>query len=189
MKKNKVFYLAITAIGAAINMVGANIGLAFRLPLYLDAIGTIFTAVFLGPVYGLVTGLISSLLNQFTDPFALWFYPSNALAAILAGILIPSFYKKEGFSLKLLGFTLLISLPGTIISSYTAAYLFDGVTSAGSSIIVQLLDKLGVDLVFSVFITQIVTEYLDRLLALILTLTLIRTLPKEMKEKRNHGSL
>ncbi len=183
MKNRKTFKITIAALASAINIVGANIGLVFRLPSYLDAIGTVFSAALLGPVYGIATGIIATGINQITDPFAIWFMPSNLITALMTGIIFKKFYKTYKFSPKLLLAAFLIAIPGTMISSMTAAYLFGGVTSSGSSIIVQILNKMGVGLAASVFITQVFTDYFDRLLALSLTLFLIKTLPSELVRK------
>ena len=183
MKNNKTQKITIAALAAAINIVGANIALVLKLPIYLDAIGTVFSAALLGPVYGMATGIIATGINQITDPFAIWFMPSNLITAVMAGVIFKKFYKSYKFSPKLFVIAFIVAIPGTIISSITAAYLFGGVTSSGSSIIVQILSKMGVGMVPSVFITQVFTDYFDRLLALSLTLLIIKVLPSSLVRK------
>lgn len=183
MRKNTNFKITMAAVSSALNIVGANIALLLRFPLYLDAVGTVFSASLLGPGYGIATGIIATCINQITDPFAIWFMPSNIITAVLTGLIFKNCRKEYRFTPKLFIFALLISLPGTLISSITAAYLFDGVTSSGSSILVQIMHNMGMGLVASVLLTQVITDYLDRLLALTLTLLIIKTLPQNIVEK------
>lgn len=43
--------ITVTAFCTAINIVGAYVALALRLPIYLDSIGTILDSVLLGPAF------------------------------------------------------------------------------------------------------------------------------------------
>ena len=56
-------------------------------------------------------------------------------------------------------------------------------TSSGSSILVLILNHLGVNLVVSAMLTQVVTEYLDRCIALFLVYEVYSVLSSEMKRK------
>lgn len=183
MRRNTNLRITMAAVAAALNIVGANIALLLRFPLYLDAVGTVFSASLLGPGYGIATGIIATCINQITDPFAIWFMPSNMITAVMTGLIFKKCRKDYRFTPKVLMIALLISLPGTAVSSLTAAYLFGGVTSSGSSIIVQILHNMGMGLVASVFVTQVITDYLDRLLALSLSLLIIKVLPQKILEK------
>ena len=50
-------------IGIAINFVGAQIILLLKLPIYLNTIGTILTAMIAGPWVGMITGPAPILLS------------------------------------------------------------------------------------------------------------------------------
>ena len=78
---------------------------------------------------------------------------------------------------------LFITVPGTIVSSIITAVLFGGITSSGSSVIVQLLNKAGLNLTVSVFIVQILTDYLDRIIALLLVIWLMKVVPASLYER------
>ena len=75
-----------------------------------------------------------------------------------------------------------ITLPSTLISSCITAFLFGGITSSGSSILVQLLSKTPLGMVGSCFVVQFVTDYIDRVLCLALAAVMIGALRKNMKE-------
>jgi energy-coupling factor transport system substrate-specific component len=92
------------------------------------------------------------------------------------------------FSLKgwrIIPGALMITIPGTIVSSIITAVLFGGITSSGSTIIVQLLNKAGLGLTASVFVVQIMTDYLDRILSLVLVAFLLRMIPRELYSEQD----
>ncbi len=58
-------------ISIAINMIGGQLASMVKLPIFLDSIGTLISAVLLGPVIGMLTGLLTNLLwGLLTDPIA-----------------------------------------------------------------------------------------------------------------------
>ena len=77
-----------------------------------------------------------------------------------------------------------VSFPTSIVSASIAAYIFGGVTSAGSSYIVQFLyGAMHLPLVASTFIVQVGTDYLDKLIILVIVTTLIARIPQKIREK------
>ena len=70
----------------------------------------------------------------------------------------------------------------TIISSCITAFLFGGITSSGSTVLVQLLAKTPLGMVGSCFVVQFITDYIDRVLCIAVAAVLITALRKSMKE-------
>ncbi|MFS0963434.1 ECF transporter S component [Enterococcus durans] len=171
--------ITIIALCIGLNYIGGTIALWLRLPIYLDSIGTIFAGALLGPVFGVLTGITSGVLSGFTtDIFSLYYSPVQMITGLLAGIIFYQrlYQKKNRFTLIFWAFVL--SLPGTILSSLITVKLFGGLTSSGSSMIVQLLHGLGMDLTMSTILVQAGTDYLDRLLSLILVAFVVVALGK-----------
>ena len=50
MKKINVYSICFVALAAVLNIVGGNIALLLRLPIYLDSLGTMLTAALMGPI-------------------------------------------------------------------------------------------------------------------------------------------
>ena len=182
MRRFSVKILAFLAVGVALNYVGANIALFLRLPVYLDSIGTIFCAFLLGPLYGMLTGLASGLLSGITtDLFSLYYIPVAMCTGLAAGWVYSRFHRVFQVPLQ----ALVIMIPGTILSSLITYFLFGGITSSGSSIIVQMIYGLGLSKFTSVILVQIVTDYCDRLLAVIVATLVLTALPKRLKQVFN----
>ncbi|MFT8902292.1 ECF transporter S component [Liquorilactobacillus nagelii] len=182
MLKRRLSLQAITliALAAALNIVGSNLALLLRLPVYLDTIGTILAAALLGPIAGMLAGGITGLIVGFTtDLMSLYFLPVQLVIGLTAGFV---FHKWQPDHWQSLGLTaLLISLPGSIFSSTIAYFLFHGITSSGSSIIVQLLIGAGLNKAAAVLIAQFITDYFDRLIGVSVVAALYRVLKTRVK--------
>ena len=78
--------LVLIVIAIAINMVGGQLISMLKLPIFLDSIGTLISAVLLGPVVGMITGLLTNLLwGLLTDPIAAAFAPVAMVIGLVAG--------------------------------------------------------------------------------------------------------
>ncbi|HGD5592346.1 TPA: ECF transporter S component [Streptococcus agalactiae] len=175
MTKSPARLISFISIAIVINLIGANLALFLRLPIYLDTIGTLLIAVILGPWYAASTAFLSALINWMTtDIFSLYYSPVAIVVAIITGILI----KRNCKPSSLLWKSLIISLPGTIIASVITVILFKGITSSGSSIIAQFLHGIGLDMTSSLILVQVGTDYIDRLISLILVFSTITLLKK-----------
>lgn len=161
MKKLSTKIITILALCIALNIVGSNIALLLKLPIYLDTIGTILAASLAGPVGGVTASIIVGLT---TDLFSLYYLPVQLIVGLIAGI-VYSHYAADTFK-KLWWLAIIISLPATLVSSAITLFLFHGITSSGSAIIVQILAKLGLGKGLAVFLVQVGTDYLDRLVAI-----------------------
>ena len=65
-RQKSIYKLCFIAIAICINFVGGQIALLFKLPIYLDSIGTVLTAIVLGPIYGMLPNVLSGLLMGMT---------------------------------------------------------------------------------------------------------------------------
>lgn len=176
--KINVRIVTMMALCIGINFLGGSIALFLRLPIYLDSIGTIFAGAIGGPIVGLVTGLLSGLLSGImTDIFSLYYSPVQIVTGLLAGFLLKGKLIKKR-SWKIPGLAFLLSFPGTLVSSFITVYLFGGITSSGSSLIVQVLNGLGMTQTISVILVQTGTDYLDRLLSVMVVVAVVAILPK-----------
>lgn len=166
-----VTMLCVMALAIAINVIGGQIALFLHLPVYLDSMGTILAAMLYGPVYGMLPPLAYGLVMGFTlDIYSLYFMPVGMILGFVTGLVARRFRVK---GLSLIPCAMLITIPGTIVSSVICAVLFGGITSSGSTVLVQLLNKAGLGLTASVFVVQILTDYVDRLISLALVSVIV----------------
>lgn len=195
MRKFSTNKLCLLALCSVINLIGGHIALLFRLPVYLDSLGTVFAAALMGPLSGMIPGIISNLIGGVTtDIYALYYLPVQMITGGIAGLLFQkiSFHERKRLIKILLGAGI-VSIPGTVISSSITAIVFGGITSSGSTLLVQLLHHLGLGLTVSVCIVQGLTDYADRAIVLALTVALLAVVPSSIKiaadKEKSHGKV
>ena len=155
--KISVHKITLIALAIVINIVGSYIALVLHLPIYLDSMGTIMTAILLGPFYGLFPGVLSALITGMTsDIYAFYYMPVGIVLGIVTGFV---FQKNKSNKLFVKAFCISI---------------FGGITSSGSTMLVQLLAKTPLGLTLSCLIVQFFTDYFDRLLSLWLVFSVIK---------------
>ena len=175
--------MCVIALAIVLNVIGGHIALLFHLPIYLDSIGTIMIAMLYGPVYGMLPPLLYGLVMGFSiDIYSLYYMPVGMILGLTTG-LAARYFSLKGW--RIIPGALMITIPGTIVSSIITAVLFGGITSSGSTIIVQLLNKAGLGPTASVFVVQIMTDYLDRILSLVLVAFLLRMIPRELYSEQD----
>lgn len=164
--------IAMVAMAICINYIGGQLAFALHLPIYLDSIGTILIGAMFGPAFGVLPPMISGILMAFTgDIYSLYFAPVGMILGLTAGFVLKRIHS-VGFMLLLSAF--LITLPGTIVCAIINAILFGGVTSSGSSAIVAALSHTPLGLTGAIFVVQIFTDYLDRVISLALVMIVLR---------------
>ncbi len=78
MRKNKTRSVVLMAICIVLNIVCSNFILMLRVPIYLDAVGTILAASFLGSLAGMIVGGATGvLMGVTTDVFSYFLCPYN----------------------------------------------------------------------------------------------------------------
>lgn len=177
LKKMTPKTLTLCAFGIALNIVGSDLALFLHLPLYLDTLGTMLCAALLGPILGMLVGASTALfVGLTTDVFSLYYSPIQLLIGVIVGLLFK--YLRSPKNWQILSAAGVISLPGTLTSTAITYFLFNGITSSGSSMLVQLLSGFGLQKALAIFLVQLGTDYLDRLLTFYLVLLIVSALKK-----------
>lgn len=88
------------ALAVGVNIVGGQIALFLKLPVYLDSIGTIFAGAVLGPWFGMIPNILSGIFMGMTvDIYSLYFAPVGIVTGFLSGLVFQKMsVKKAGFS-------------------------------------------------------------------------------------------
>ena len=144
----------------------------------------------------MIPGIVSNLIGGVTtDIYALYYLPVQMITGCMAGFVFRKMPPHDGKDLgKILFGAGMISIPGTLVSSSITAIVFGGITSSGSTLLVQLFHHLGLGLTASVCMVQGLTDYADRAIVLALTAVLLALLPSSVKAAVNskeniHGKI
>ena len=133
MKNTKAYVTAFCGVCVAMNLVLGIITAALGIPLYLDTLGTVLTAVLFGPVPGMIVGALSNIIHgliySVTDiPFAL----VNMAVGLVVGLVAKKFK-----------FTLVTALITGLVKAGQNIFAAGFITKIGSN----LIDKVGTCLV------------------------------------------
>jgi hypothetical protein len=173
--------LCLIAAGSMINVAGSDIALFMGIPIYLNSIGTVICAVRYGPSAGMIAGAAGALIcGVTTDIYSLYYLPVQIIAGGAAGLIFRKYRPGEGNSIRrIIISAAAIAIPVSLVSAVITAFVFGGVTSSESSVLVQILhNAAGMGLVASVFTVQFITDFANCLISVWAAFEVQRRMPR-----------
>lgn len=176
--KNKT--LVLMAVCIAVNIGLGQVVSALKLPIFLDAIGTLLAALLLGPWVGMATGLFTNLIwGLFSGPVAAAFAPVSMVIGLSAGWL----NRRGMFRSLLLAIVsgVIVTVCVTLVATPIRTYLFGGVTGTGADFFVAYLNAVGRKLLESVAWSVAGTNLIDKVVSCVIAWALVKQLPQRIK--------
>lgn len=175
MNNRKVYVLAFCGVAIAMNIVLGIITNALAIPLYLDTLGTVLSAVILGPLAGVIVGglsnIITGLIYSVTDiPFCL----VNMAVGLIVGLVAKKF--KWGFVQALIT-GLVLSVVCPVIGTPIGIYVYGGLNGSFSDVLVMGLVKSGQTIFAASFLRNVASNLIDKVGTCIIAWALIKALP------------
>ncbi|WP_281532761.1 CD3073 family putative ECF transporter S component [Anaerocolumna aminovalerica] len=180
MKRNSPVYLmTFCSVAIAANIVLGIITSLLKLPFYLDTLGTILTAVLVGPFPGAVVGALTNVITGFIYsmrdiPFAL----VSIAVALITGFIAKKF-KFNVITAIITG--LILSVVAPLIGTPIGIALYGGLTGTVSDVLVMALKNAGASLFTASFVTKIGNNLIDKVGTCLIAYLLIISLPAGMK--------
>lgn len=164
------------------NLCGIYFTAQRELPLFLDSIGTILTAITIGPWFGAFTGFISMVIAGLSEnPVAIPFGITNGAVGIAAGFIcmMRGFkdYRTPLFTAMILA---VISLA---LSTPLSVFLFGGYTGGRLDFFHAFLIGEGFSSFFSAFLVRTPAELADKLISTYLVWIILRLMPGRFSGK------
>jgi energy-coupling factor transport system substrate-specific component len=181
------YNLALIPLGIAINVAIGGVVHALKLPLFLDAVGTISITLLLGLRAGVIVGVGSFLLaGILLSPVYPWFCCTQAAIAIYT-----HYFAKLGWfrGWRIIPIGLGLGIVAGIASAPVIVLVFGGVEGSGRSLITAFLLASGQQVLKSVVISGLASEPLDKTLQCLLAIFLLRGVPRTLLQKFSGGSL
>lgn len=176
--------LALVPLGIALNMLLGTIVHTIKMPIYLDACGTIVVTLLAGWRAGATVGVASFLLGgMLTNPVLPWFSGTQAAIAIYTYIVASRGWLRTYPRTIVSGVGL--GIVAGVISAPVITFLFGGITGSGASLVVAFLLASGKSLINSVLLSGLAAEPLDKTLQLLLAVWLIKGMPRSLLERFN----
>lgn len=176
--------LATIPLATGLNIAIGAIVYALKLPLYVDAVGTILTTVLLGWIPGAIVGVLGFAITSLTlNPLAIYFSGTQAAIAVFVWFMNKKGFFKPGYRIVVTGVGL--GIVAAVVSAPVIVGLFQGVTGTGATFIVGYLASTGKTILQSVLLAGIGIEPVDKTLQCLLALWIIRSLPKSVLSRFN----
>lgn len=184
--KNKIIYdITIMIIGILVNIIMGHLVIILKIPfLFMDSVGTILTAVTLGPIYSAAVGIATNFILSMTiDYVNLHFAIVNVVIGLTAGVIV----RKHDFSKIKVSIIsgIIIGLISAIVSLPIVIIAAKGVTNKPIDNFIQLIQSSGKSFIISVTITTISSAIIDKLLSSIMVTFAIKHIPF-LKIENNH---
>lgn len=162
-------------VGIAVNIVGGQIAILLKLPIWLDAIGTILIAAICGVVPGLIVAAITQIINAISLPTVLPYMVVGFAMAIVS-----AYCSKKGFfrSFKrAVALGILIAIVTTCISVPMDVILFGGFVGTGNSVVAAGLMAMGLSVPIAVTISSFTFGLIDKTLSVLVSYFIIKSMP------------
>jgi energy-coupling factor transport system substrate-specific component len=170
---------SLMTVGVAVNLGMGQVVALFKIPLYLDSLGTVVVAALCGILPAIITGVISNLLaSAVFSPAMMFFIPVMILIAILAGI-----FTKKGFFLhwwKALFAGAIVGICAALVSAPISAYLFGGITLAGTDFLVLYFRATGQELLQAVLYQGLASDPVDKGITFLIAFTILSKMPRNL---------
>ncbi|WP_024856833.1 HD domain-containing phosphohydrolase [Ruminococcus albus] len=149
-------------------------------PLYLDTIGTVLAAVLGGTLPGVLVGFFTNFFISFIRQEALYYGVINVMIAVSTSYLYnrKKLKKLWGLIVLVLVLTLISGIVGAVIPWYMEGLALESASLSGE------INKIGIFGPFvSYMISNIVTNFFDKTLTVIIALFLYRLIPDKFRGK------
>lgn len=172
--------LALIPIGVALNIALGSLVHALKIPIFVDAVGTIAVTLLVGLRAGIIVGVLSSVLpSAFGINATLWaFSGTQAVIALFAALAASRGVFRKLWTTIVAG--VVLGIIAGLVSAPVVAYVFGGVTGSGSSFFVALMMKTGHNLWQSVVTTGMILDSADKVVQMILVWWLMKGMPKSL---------
>lgn len=187
-QSNRELTLALIPLGIGLNIGIGALMFALKLPIYLDAIGTILITILLGWRAGIITGVVGFILTSILiNPLAIYFVATQAAIAIYIHIVAQRGGFRNIFTTILSGIGL--GIVAAVFSAPVIVYLFGGITGNGPSLIVAYLLASGKTIIKSVVLSGLSVEPIDKTLQCLLAFFILKGLPNKILYRLKNQTL
>lgn len=172
-------------VGIAVNIVGGQIAILLKLPIWLDAIGTILIGAICGIIPGLIVAGITQIINAISLPTILPYMIVGFVMAIISAIGA----KKGLFSslLKAILLGIIVAIITTAIAVPMDVIIFGGFVGTGNSVVAAGLMAMGLPVAIAVAISSFCFGLVDKVLTVLVCYFIIKSMSSHFLVKLPMG--
>jgi energy-coupling factor transport system substrate-specific component len=175
-------------LGIALNLAIGTLVHTLKLPLYIDAVGTILVTLVAGLWPGIIVGVLSFLIGGvLVNPVLPWFSGTQAAIAIYVHFVA----KQGGFKTwpRTIAAGVGLGVVAGLVSAPVIVKMFGGITGSGPSLVVAYLLATGKTLFKSVLASGLASEPLDKTIQCLLAVWVLRGMPQTVLSRFRSGTL
>ncbi|MBC8590012.1 CD3073 family putative ECF transporter S component [Wansuia hejianensis] len=187
-KTNKTYILIFSGLAIAVNLVLGTVVKMIGIPLlFLDTVGTIFTAAVFGPLYGAMTGGLTNVIQGvISGPKIIPF----AFVNIAVGLVVGFVAKRWKFNFSTAIITgLILAIVAPLIGTPIATYVYGGITGDFNDVIFTWLVQSGQKIFTAAFIPRVTSNLVDKIASCLIVSFLIQRLPSKYFKGVKHGQI
>lgn len=172
--------LALMGMLIALNVAIGGIVHVVKLPIFLDAIGTILAALVLGLVPGIIVGVLSFLVAAAViSPVYIWFIGTQAVIAAFVYLLASRFSAFKSLP-RVVPTGIALGVIAGIVSAPVIVIVFGGIAGSGRDLITAGLLSTGQQIYKAVILSGAASEPADKLLQTLAAFFVLKSLPKKV---------
>ena len=172
--------LVLIPAAVGINYIGKMFASLLKLPLWLDAIGTVLAAMLGGPIVGAITGAINNMIYGLTlDPMSFIYALTNIAIGLTVGVLASKGKINSLPSAFMTG--IIIALVATAVSTPINIALWGGQTGNvwGDAIFVMLTAN-DMPIWLASLVDEFAVDFVDKIATVLIAYMLFKGLPKSL---------
>lgn len=185
MEKLGKLTIFLIPVGIAVNIVGGQLAILLKLPIWLDSIGTILIAAICGLVPGLIVAAITQVINAISLPTILPYMIVGFAMAIISSILAKKYFFNSIGKSFLLG--IIIAIVTTAIAVPIDVIVFGGFIGTGNSVVAAALMTMGFSVPIAVTISSFSFGLVDKVLSVLVCYFIIKSMPSHFLVKLPMG--
>lgn len=172
--------LVLIPAAVGINYIGKMFAQLLKLPLWLDAIGTVLAAMLGGPIVGALTGAINNIIYGLTvDPMSFAYAITNVAIGITVGVLSAQGKIKSLPGAILAG--LIVAVVATLVSTPLNIMLWGGQTgNVWGDALFAAMTANGMPIWLASLADELSVDLIDKVATVVLAFGLFKGLPKNL---------
>lgn len=172
--------LVLIPVAVGINYIGKLFAGVLKLPLWLDAIGTVLSSMLAGPIIGAISGLINNIIYGLTvDPISFIYALTSVFMGLVAGYMAMKGWISSWGKAIVVG--LAVGLTAVVISTPLNVWFWGGQTGNiwGDALFTYMMAQTG-SIWLASFLDELVVDLPDKLITVLAAYGIYRLLPKSL---------
>jgi energy-coupling factor transport system substrate-specific component len=172
--------IALMGMLIALNVAIGGVVHVTKVPIFLDAVGTILAVVLLGAWPGIVVGVFSFFVAAVViNPVYAWFIGTQAVIATFV-YLVALHFQVFLSSWRIVVAGILLGVVAGVVSSPVIVLVFGGVSGSGRDLITATLIGAGQQIYKAVLLSGAASEPVDKTMQMLMAYSILKSLPKKI---------